>query len=58
MVFPRYCQMASAFAVGYISAKCSAGEAVETMGRSEESKRNARPTAALGIEAVTPREKN
>jgi len=38
---------------GYVSAKCSAGEAVETMGRSEESKRNARPTAALGIEAVT-----
>jgi len=43
---------------GYVSAKCSAGEAVETMGRSEESKRNARPTTALGIEAVTPRQKN
>jgi len=46
--------MASALAVlVYVSAKCSAGEAVETMGRSEESKRDGRPTVALGIEAVT-----
>jgi hypothetical protein len=50
--------MASALAVLVMYSQCSAGEAVETMGRSEESKRNARPTAALGIEAVTPREKN
>jgi len=34
---------------GYVSAKCSAGEAVETMGRSEENQQAGGQAAAVSI---------